>query len=1110
MAEGDGAPVRVQVLGMVRAWRGGRELDLGPAQRRRLLAVLALDPGRPISHAVLERAVWPDKLPANPSYGLQHLAHGLRKVIEPSRAARQGQVVVTGPRSYELRVARAQVDVWVFREHYAAARRALADDDPVTTLSLLDQALGSWQGEALTGLAGEWADSVRAGLEEEWRSAVGDRIEALLALAGHREVMGELAGLVREHPGDPRFHRLYMLALYRCGRAEEALAAYQHARALWVDGALASEPPAELRELQQQIITGDPALDLPSGAGPGTAVVSATEVPYELPPDVDAFIGRDVELAELDKVLASTAQPATPGPDNAGAARAGVICVVSGTAGVGKTALAVHSAYRNQERFPDGVLYVNLRGYDPGKPLPPQDALAGFLRALGMKGQDIPPGLEERSNRYRTLTRKRRMLVLLDNAGSPAQVRPLLPGSNSVITVVTSRDALAGLVARDGAQRLALGLLPAAGAAGLLRALIGAPAKADPVATEALVTLCARLPLALRVAAELAVSRSDVPLAALAAELAAMPGPVELLDAGGDPDSAVATVFSWSYQHLDAAAGRMFRLLGLHPGPDWDQHAAAALAATGPERAGQLLGVLARAHLIQAAGPGRYGMHDLLRGYAAGLAAACDSDQARQDALTGLFDYYLAACSAAMNTLAPAERHHRPAAVPASAAVPAFSDRAEAVAWLDAELPALTVAAAHTATHGWPGHTTRLAATLYRYLSGGHDPEGMAIHTHALEAARRLGDRAARAAELSRLAQLCNRHGSHQQAAVYARQSLALARAAGDRAAEAKALGTLALTCYVQGHYRAGVTRYRQAIAAYQDLGDRAGEVTSLGNLGLLYCQLGRYQQAAELQEQALALYEQLEDPYGTAYALNGLAETCFRQGCYQRATNLREQALTRAGDLGDQVLEADARAGLGAICHRQGRYDQATSHHQQALTLFEQTGVRIGQATALNGAGETLLAIGQPGPAHDSHTLALGLARQAGDTWEQARALARLADVCRRRGDHAQAAGYDAHALRIYRSIGARGGQADALNGTGETFLATGQAAQARICHAAALTKANQAGDCFQQARAHHGLAHAYHHSGQQAHADRHWQDAHQIYVALEVPEAKDMDSPE
>jgi hypothetical protein len=301
--------------------------------------------------------------------------------------------------------------------------------------------------------------------------------------------------------------------------------------------------------------------------GPAAAPVP---VPRELPADVGGFTGRAIELAELDLLLPS------PAEQHDGAAGPVVISAVSGTAGVGKTALAVRWAHRMADAFPDGQLYVNLRGYDPDRPVPAAEALAGFLRALGVAGQEIPLEEAERAARFRSLLAGRRLLVVLDNAATVEQVRPLLPGSPSVMVLVTSRDALAGLVARDGARRLDLDLLPAADAAALLRALIGGRAEADPAAAEMLAGLCARLPLALRVAAELAISRPDTPLAVLATELAGEADRLALLDAGGDPRSAVASVFSWSYQHLTGDAARMFRLLGLHPGPDFDRYAAAA------------------------------------------------------------------------------------------------------------------------------------------------------------------------------------------------------------------------------------------------------------------------------------------------------------------------------------------------------------------------------------------------------------------------------------------------------------------------------------------------------------------------------------------------------
>jgi transcriptional regulator with XRE-family HTH domain len=517
----------------------------------------------------------------------------------------------------------------------------------------------------------------------------------------------------------------------------DALGLAGPAHGLFVAAARGRADPAEVLAARRDAVAALAAVTTVS------APSAAVPVPRELPADVGAFTGRELELTELDLLLPSTAEQAEAmGPV--------VISAVSGTAGVGKTALAVRWAHRMAEAFPDGQLYVNLRGYDPDQPVTPGEALAGFLQALGVPSADIPLAEADRAARYRSIVAGRRLLVVLDNAATVEQVRPLLPGSGPVMVLVTSRDSLAGLVARDGARRVNLGLLPLPEATALLTTLIGARAETDHAAAARLADLCARLPLALRVAAELAAAQPDTPLADLVAELAGQDDRLVLLDGGGDPRTAVASVFSWSYRHLPAEAARMFRLLGLHPAQDWDQYAAAALTATGNlAQAGQLLGVLARAHLIQPAGAGRYGMHDLLRGYAASLATSHDSDTARQAALTGLFDYYVTASAAAIACLEPSDLYRHPAPPPVSSPVPEFGDRAAALGWLDAELGTLVSVAAHTASHGWPAHTTRLADTLSSYLGFGHHTEGLTINLHAVKAARESGDRAAQSKELS-------------------------------------------------------------------------------------------------------------------------------------------------------------------------------------------------------------------------------------------------------------------------------------------------------------------------------------------------------------------------
>jgi tetratricopeptide (TPR) repeat protein/DNA-binding XRE family transcriptional regulator len=836
---------------------------------------------------------------------------------------------------------------------------------------------------------------------------------------------------------------------------------------------------------------GAPATGPDAISGPPASV----PVPRELPADVGAFTGRAGELAELDRLL-----PAATAPD--GARGPVVISAVSGTAGAGKTALAVHWAHRMAARFPDGQLYVNLRGYDPEQPVRPAEALAGFLSALGASGAGIPLGEAALAARYRSLLDGRRLLVVLDNAASEEQVRPLLPGSPSAMVLVTSRATLPGLVARDGARRLDLDLLPADDAVALLRALIGDRVDADPAAAQALASLCARLPLALRVAAELAAARPDRPLAELASELADERDRLEHLDAGGDPRGAVASVLSWSYQRLDRDAARMFRLLGLHPGQDWDRYAAAALAATTASQAGQLLTALSRTHMIERAGPDRHGMHDLLRAYAADQAAISDQGNSRREALSRLFDYYLAACSAAMDCLALAERHHRPDAPPVSTPVPEFDDQDAARSWLNAELATLVAIAAYTAGHGWPGHTIRLAQTLHRYFDGVDDTAGLTICGYALDAAKDCDDRAAEARTLTTMGVIYGRQGLYPQATDCHEQAVTLARQAGDRLTQGWALGNLGLIHDQQGRYAEAARCHRQTLPLHRELGDVTGEAIALSNLGLIYLRQSRYQRAAREMQQAIKLYRQVGHQFGEAIALTNLGEVRHRQGHYSEAADYQAQALALSRQLGSRRVEAWALTRLGKVRCRQGRSEQAIGDYRQALEMFREVGDRDGEAEALNGTGETLLAAGQHDKARGFHNTALTLTRQTGDKQEQARALVGLGEICRQQSHHDRAARYYQDALVLYREIGDPGGETEALNGTGEILLAIGQPDQAITCHRTALDLASQSGDRYQQARAHYGLANAASATSQQDH-DQHRQHALTIYAELGVPEA-------
>jgi DNA-binding SARP family transcriptional activator/Tfp pilus assembly protein PilF len=933
-----GSRLRVSVLGPVRAWRGDAELELGAPRRRAVLGLLAARANQVVSRDELIDGIWGEEPPASSVNALHVHVARLRAALEPDRGHREpGQVLLASTLGYLLRLAPAQLDAEQFAARLAAARQARREGDLDGAAAAFEAALALWQGPALAGIPGPGAEIARASLGEQQVTATEEHLEVILALGRAAEAAQRLAGLVREHPLRERFSGQLMLALYRCGRQAEALAAFAASRRVLV-GELGIEPGTPLQQLHARILAADPALDLAAAPSPAPGPAPAPRPPAQLPGDVTAFTGRGGELAGLDLLAAES-------PDLA-------IAVVAGTAGVGKTALAVRWARRTAAAFPDGQLYVNLRGYDPGQPLPPADALAGFLRALGLAGPDIPPGEDERAAAYRSRLDGRRVLVLLDNAASVEQVRPLLPGSPSCRVVVTSRDSLAGLVARHGARRLDLDILPLADATGLLRTLIGARVDAEPDAAAALAGHCARLPLALRVAAELAAASPGSRLAELAGDLAGEQRRLDLLDAGHDERTAVRGVFSWSYRHLAAGAASAFRLAGLHPGPDLDAYAVAALTGATATQARDVLAVLARAHLIYPAGAGRYGLHDLLRAYAGQLAAEHDSAAARDAALACLGDYYLATAAAAMDVLVPAEKHYRPQIPPAATAGPALTSPAQARAWLDAERATFVALAAGQAG---PGYATRLAAVLFRYLeTGGHYADAVTMHGQARRAAG----------------------------------------LAGDRAAEATALTNLGIISWRQGRYPDAAGYHRQALAASVEIGDQAGEAIAVANLGLVYERQDDYEQAAGSYHQALALLRVAGDRSGEARALGNLGSVAARQGRYAEAGDWYQQCLVVFREIGDPTGEASALPDLGLVYQRQGRYEEAVGCYRAALAVVRESGNRIAEAEALNGVAEILLATGRPEEARAEFTVALALASQIGDAYEQARARQGLAQL--------------------------------------------------------------------------------------------------------------------
>ena len=767
--------------------------------------------------------------------------------------------------------------------------------------------------------------------------------------------------------------------------------------------------------------------------------------PRELPADVVAFTGRAEQVATLDALLAQ-----------ADTAPAVVVSAVSGTAGVGKTALAVHWAHRVANRFPDGQLYVNLRGYDPEQPVHAVEALEAFLRALGVAGPAVPHELSERAARYRTLVAGRRMLVLLDNAHSVDQIRDLLPGTPSCFVVVTSRDTLPALVARHGAVRVNLDLLAPAEAVALLRTLIGTRVDAEPEHAAVLAHRCARLPLALRIAAELAAARPAATLAELADELGDVSRRLDLLAAGGDEYTAVRAVFSWSLRYLTEDAAMAFTLLGLHPGVDIDRFATAALTGTDPAAARGLIDVLTRAHLVDDLGGGRFGMHDLLRAYAAEQAGRL-GDAIRRAALTRLLDHYLSTATEALRLAFPTS--FRPDAQDIGAAAPRFSSAAAAVAWLDAERANL-LAVARAAVEGSEAHTICLSAALAPYLDArAHYQDALTLHGLARTAARATNDRAGEGRASSLLGTVNRRLGDYRGAFESYQYALAIHREVGDRASEGATLHGLGLACWRLGRYAEALEHITEALAIYREIGDRASEGSALYGLGLAYLQLGRYAEARDQHELALAVHREIGDRIGEGRALNNLGNIHQRLGRHVEARDHYQRSLVIAREVGNRAGEGVALGNLGDLDEELGRYEDARLHYEQALALCRQIGYRVGHAEALRGLGvvsarlnrldealehlrhavalchdlgeretgiralldlgDALHAAGRPDEALERHRAALALAGQTADMYALARALAAIAAVLRDTGETDGARQHWEQALALYTELG-------------------------------------------------------------------------------------------
>jgi pentatricopeptide repeat protein len=923
--------VVVRVLGPVEV-RAADGWLTGPPQQRLILALLALQAGQVVPVGDLVDAVWGEDPPRSAQPSIQALVTRLRRDL----TTLPGAGVERCGDGYRLQIAPGEVDAQQFRSLVRIARKA---GDSRAAVAAFDQALALWRGPALADVPGTAKiEAVRTGLAAERLSAMQDRVSAMLHLGRDREAAEELAVLLAANPLAEALAGMLMVALCRLGRKADALQVFRDMRER-LSGELAVEPGPELQRLQQRILAGDLALEAPAGgvariSWPLTGLEDSAAggdgllvVPQQLPAAVAHFTGRGEELRMLSGSLEQLGR----------ADGTVVISAIGGTAGVGKTALAVHWAHQVAERFPDGQLYVNLRGFGPsGPPMTAREAVCGFLESLGVPRDRIPVGADAQAGLYRSMLAGRRMLVVLDNAADEAQVRPLLPGSAGCLAVVTSRRPLPGLAAAEGALPVSLDLMSEAEAGELLAARLGAVrVAAEPRAVSELAVLCAGLPLALAVAAVRAAASPGLALTSLTEQLRDMRGRLDVLDAE-DPASSVRAVFSWSYQNLSGPAARMFRLLGAHPGPDISLPAAASLAGVPCTEARRILAELTGTHLLTQDARGRFAFHDLLRAYAMEEAQGQQHQAEQLEATHRMLDHYLHTAWSASMLLGPG----RDPAFVLVAARPGtgpeiIMDGGHALAWFEAEHQVLLAVIAQAEAAGFDAHAWQLPWAVADYFS---------------------------------------RRGHWQDQTTTQRTALAAARRLGDRAGQARAHQGLACAQSMSSAGRAGHAHLAQALRLYKELGDQLGQSSIHLGFAMAFDFQHRPDKALRHALRVLTLTRAAGHAIEEANALNTIGWLYAQLGDYKRALAHCRPGLAACRDLGDRDGEAASWDSLGYVHHRLGEYAQAAACYEHALQLSRDLGIRLNQAVILGHLGDTREAAGDKQGARESWRQALAI----------------------------------------------------------------------------------------------------------------------------------------
>ncbi|WP_225729229.1 MULTISPECIES: BTAD domain-containing putative transcriptional regulator [unclassified Nocardia] len=895
-----------RVLGPVEVVVGGSPIDLGHARQRSALAVLLVEVGRPVSVDVLIDRLWGERPPTRARETVRGYASRLRRVLEtvdvPLRRRTGGYVIEAVP---------AAVDVYHFRRLAEDARRV---DDDVRAADLFGQALQLWRGTPFSGLDSPWLAEVADRWEAEHIAVQGEWIDRMLRAGRHPELIGVLPTLVAERPLDERLLGQWIDVLRRNGRQAEALQVFHDLRVRLAEE-LGVDPGSQLQQQYQSILRGSP---IPTTERP-TRQIGRKDIPRDIPD----FTGREPELARLMSVLGQ-------GDDNA---TTGGVVTIDGMAGVGKTALAVHAAHRLADRCPDAHLYIDLCGHSEHDSLDPMTALDALLRAIGVPGQIIPATLDRRASLWRAETAGHSMLLVLDNAADSSQVRPLLPGAGTCVTLVTSRRRLTDL---EGARALSIDVLSAEEAIGLfIRIVDDARGIAERTVVAEVTALCGQLPLAIRLAASRLRARPAWTVRHLLDRLRNQQRRLGELAVG---DRSVAAAFTLSYQHLDPEQRRVFRLLGLVRGPDIDIWAASSLAAIGLDAAERLLESLVDAHLLEQPRPGRYRFHDLLRDHAHATMLAEETPDSRRQCGQRLVDFYLHTAYAGDRLLRPTRILFRPG-IPSPGCHPRpLPDHTATFAWFDAEHLNVTAAQELAITLGLHQAVWQLASTLRQFhCQRGHLSADLAVCRAGMAAADELGDPIAQAHAHRFLGQACSTVGLWEEMREHLEQALALDEQTSDLAGQAHTHHLLG--CYwdmCHGDPRRALQHAAHALRLFQNLGRSDWEGEELNSVAWFFAHLGDYDRARTDATTALELCRRHRNRLGEAMTLDTLGYIAHHTGDHANALTYYQQALAIDRELG---MEFGLTATLDQIGHTYqalGRPDRTLAVWQEALELFQ------------------------------------------------------------------------------------------------------------------------------------------------------------------------------